>query len=191
VPLVNEARDWQHGTFLGSIISSEKTAAATGKIGELRRDPMAMLPFCGYNMADYWSHWLNIGRRAGAKLPKIFYVNWFRKGEDGKFLWPGFGENSRVLKWVFERCDGKAAAVETPIGLLPAKGALDLDGLELGEAQLQQLLKVDADGWLQEIPLIRDYYAQFGERVPRALYDELDALEQALSASTARAAAHA
>jgi phosphoenolpyruvate carboxykinase (GTP) len=131
VPLVTEARDWQHGTFLGSIISSEKTAAAAGKVGELRRDPMAMLPFCGYNMADYWSHWLAIGRRAGAVLPKIYYVNWFRKSDDGDFLWPGFGENSRVLKWVFERCEGTAKAVETAIGNLPADGELDLDGLDV------------------------------------------------------------
>jgi len=191
VPLVNEARDWQHGTFLGSIISSEKTAAAVGKIGELRRDPMAMLPFCGYNMADYWNHWLSIGKRDGAKLPKIFYVNWFRKGDDGKFLWPGFGENSRVLKWVFERCEGKAQAVETPIGRLPAKGALDLDGLDIGDAQLQQLMRVDVDGWLQEIPLIREYYQQFGDRMPQALFDELDALESALNTSPARQAAQA
>ena len=129
VPLVNEARDWQHGTFLGSIISSEKTAAAAGKIGELRRDPMAMLPFCGYNMGDYWAHWLAIGKRAGAKLPKLFYVNWFRKGDGGGFLWPGYGENSRVLKWIFERCEGTAKAVETPIGNLPAPQAIDTNGL--------------------------------------------------------------
>src|SRR5687768_16034706 len=142
VPLVHEARDWQHGTFLGSIISSEKTAAAAGKIGELRRDPMAMLPFCGYNMADYWNHWLSIGQRAGAVLPKIYYVNWFRKSDGGDFLWPGFGENSRVLKWVFERCEGTAKAVETPIGNLPADGELDLDGLEVSREDLAQLLRV-------------------------------------------------
>ena len=128
VPLVHEARDWEHGTFLGSIISSETTAAAAGKVGELRRDPMAMLPFCGYNMADYWAHWLTIGRRTGAKLPRIFYVNWFRKGADGKFLWPGFGDNSRVLKWVFERCAGKADGRETPIGTVPTPSDLDLVG---------------------------------------------------------------
>ena len=135
VPLVHEARDWQHGTFLGSIISSETTAAAAGKVGELRRDPMAMLPFCGYNMADYWAHWLDDRPRAGAKLPRIFYVNWFRK-QDGKFLWPGFGENSRVLAWVFERCAGRAGGRETPIGTVPAPSDLDLSGLTLPEEHL-------------------------------------------------------
>ncbi len=186
VPLVNEARDWRQGTFFGSIISSEKTAAATGKIGELRRDPMAMLPFCGYNMADYWSHWLAIGERDGAQLPKIFYVNWFRKGEDGKFLWPGFSDNSRVLKWIFERCDGKAEAVETPIGLLPTKDALDLSGLELDEETLATLLGVDVEGWLAEIPLIEQYYAQFGDRMPAGLLEELEQLKQRLLAGGER-----
>jgi phosphoenolpyruvate carboxykinase (GTP) len=181
VPLVNEARDWQQGTFFGSIISSEKTAAANGKIGELRRDPMAMLPFCGYNMADYWAHWLSIGEREGAQLPKIFYVNWFRKGLNGKFLWPGFGENSRVLKWVFERCEGRAEAVDTAIGRLPSRTALDLSGLRLSEEAYKALLDVDAEGWLSEIPLIREYYARFGDRVPAGLFEELDALEQRLS----------
>ena len=183
VPLVNEARDWQHGTFLGSIISSEKTAAAAGVVGELRRDPMAMLPFCGYNMADYWSHWLAIGRRAGAVLPKIYYVNWFRKSDGGDFLWPGFGENSRVLQWVFERCEGTAKAVETPIGNLPANGALDLDGLDVSAEDLAQLLRVDVDGWLHELPLIREYYAQFGDRMPKQLLAELDALRERLEAA--------
>jgi phosphoenolpyruvate carboxykinase (GTP) len=183
VPLVNEARDWQHGTFLGSIISSEKTAAAAGKVGELRRDPMAMLPFCGYNMADYWSHWLSIGRRAGAVLPKIYYVNWFRKSDGGDFLWPGFGDNSRVLKWVFERCEGTAKAIETPIGNLPADGALDLDGLEIDADDLAQLLRVDVDGWLHELPLIREYYAQFGDRMPKQLLAELDAMRERLEAA--------
>src|SRR5882724_3733 len=183
VPLVNEARDWQHGTFLGSIISSEKTAAAAGKVGELRRDPMAMLPFCGYNMADYWGHWLEIGRRAGAVLPKIYYVNWFRKSDGGDFLWPGFGENSRVLQWVFERCDGTAKAVETPIGNLPADRALDLNGLDLGADELRELLRVDVDGWLHELPLIREYYAQFGDRMPKELNAELDAMRERLEAA--------
>jgi phosphoenolpyruvate carboxykinase (GTP) len=182
VPLVNEARDWQHGTFLGSIISSEKTAAAAGKVGELRRDPMAMLPFCGYNMADYWSHWLSIGRRAGAALPKIFYVNWFRKSDGGDFLWPGFGDNSRVLQWVFERCEGTAKAIETPIGNLPADGALGLDGLDLSAEDLAQLLRVDVEGWLDEIPLIREYYEQFGDRLPKQLLVELDAMRERLQA---------
>ncbi len=181
VPLVNEARDWQHGTFLGSIISSEKTAAAAGKIGELRRDPMAMLPFCGYNMGDYWSHWLAIGKRAGAKLPRIYYVNWFRKGDDGSFLWPGFGENSRVLKWIFERCEGTAKAIETPIGNLPAPGAIDTQGLaDVTPEDLAELTRVEVDGWLQELPLISEYYDQFGSRMPGALRDELRALEEGL-----------
>jgi phosphoenolpyruvate carboxykinase (GTP) len=183
VPLVTEARDWQHGTFLGSIISSEKTAAAAGKVGELRRDPMAMLPFCGYNMADYWSHWLAIGKRAGAVLPKIYYVNWFRKSDGGDFLWPGFGENSRVLEWVFGRCEGTAKAVETPIGNLPADGALDLDGLDVSREDLAQLLRVDIDGWLSELPLVREYYAQFGDRMPETLEGELDAMRERLEAA--------
>jgi phosphoenolpyruvate carboxykinase (GTP) len=183
VPLVTEARDWQHGTFLGSIISSEKTAAAAGKVGELRRDPMAMLPFCGYNMADYWSHWLAIGRRAGAVLPKIYYVNWFRKSDDGDFLWPGFGENSRVLKWVFERCEGTAKAVETAIGNLPADGELDLDGLDVSREDLAQLLRVDVEGWLSELPLVREYYEQFGDRMPKALEGELDVMRERLEAA--------
>jgi phosphoenolpyruvate carboxykinase (GTP) len=180
VPLVNEARDWRHGTFLGSVIASEKTAAAAGKIGELRRDPMAMLPFCGYNMADYWSHWLAIGARAGAQLPRLYCVNWFRKGDEGEFLWPGYGENSRVLKWVFERCEGTAKAEETPIGNLPANGELDLDGLDIGARALHTLLSADLDGWLDEVPLIREHFAQFGERMPAGLLAELDALEQRL-----------
>jgi len=182
VPLVNEARDWQHGTFLASIIGSEKTAAAAGKIGELRRDPMAMLPFCGYNMADYWGHWLNIGKRPGARLPRVYYVNWFRKSAGGDFLWPGFGENSRVLKWVFGRCDGTAKAVETPIGNLPAEGELDLGGLDIDREDLAQLLAVDVDGWLAEAPMIRKYYAQFGDHLPQALSDELDDLVERLEA---------
>jgi phosphoenolpyruvate carboxykinase (GTP) len=180
VPLVHEARDWGHGTFLGSIISSEKTAAAAGTVGELRRDPMAMLPFCGYNMADYWSHWLEIGRRRGADLPRIFYVNWFRKSDDGRFLWPGFGENSRVLKWVYQRCAEKVRGVETPIGVLPGRDELDLDGLDLSEAALETLTAVDVEGWLSEIPKIREFYAGFGDRMPPALIEELEALERRL-----------
>ena len=183
VPLVNEARDWQHGTFLGSIIGSEKTAAATGKVGQLRRDPMAMLPFCGYNMADYWNHWLTIGSRPDAQLPKIYYVNWFRKGQGGDFLWPGFGDNSRVLKWVFERCEGTAKAIETPIGNLPADGELDLDGLDVDNEDLHELLRVDVDGWLAELPSIRDYYAKFADHMPAELIQELDALEKRLEAA--------
>jgi len=183
VPLVNEARDWTQGTFFGSIIASEKTAAAAGAIGELRRDPMAMLPFCGYNMADYWAHWLRVGRTEGAKLPKIFWVNWFRKGPNGEFLWPGYGENSRVLKWVFERCDGEVKGVETPIGTLPAEGELDTSGLDLDPEDLAVLLGADVESWLAELPLIRAHYAVFGDRVPRELAQELDALEQRLLAA--------
>ena len=180
VPLVNEARGWIEGTFFGSIVASEKTAAAAGTIGELRRDPMAMLPFCGYNMADYWSHWLKIGEREGAKLPNIYYVNWFRKDNDGRFMWPGFGENSRVLKWVFERCLGAAEALETPIGNVPTMDAVDFDDLDLSEEDKAELLRVDVDGWLQEIPLIREYYASFGNRIPEALIRQVDLLEARL-----------
>ncbi|MAG30933.1 MAG: phosphoenolpyruvate carboxykinase (GTP) [Deltaproteobacteria bacterium] len=183
VPLVHESRDWAHGTFLGSIISSEKTAAAAGTVGELRRDPMAMLPFCGYNMADYWEHWLELGRKQGAQLPRIFYVNWFRKGDEGEFLWPGFGENSRVLKWVHERCDQKVSGVETPIGILPGPGELDLDGLEIGDNALQTLVTVDIDGWLSEIPKIREFYAGFGRNMPADLVNELEELEARLKAA--------
>jgi len=182
VPLVAEARNWEHGTFMGSIISSEKTAAAAGKIGELRRDPMAMLPFCGYNMADYWRHWLDVGDRQGANLPLVYYINWFRKNENGGFLWPGFGENSRVLKWIFERCDGSAGAVDTPIGALPTPDSLDLDGLNLDPGALEALLRVDKEGWLEELPMIREYYSQFGDRMPGELSSLVDHLEEALQA---------
>jgi len=182
VPLVREARDWQHGTFMGSVVSSEKTAAAEGRVGELRFDPMAMLPFCGYNMADYWGHWLRVGQHPGARLPRIYHVNWFRKNDAGEFLWPGFGENSRVLKWIFERCEGTAKAQETPIGLLPARESLDLAGLGLEEEDVAQLLSVDVDGWLEELPQIRQHYARFGDHLPAELARELDALEEALEA---------
>jgi phosphoenolpyruvate carboxykinase (GTP) len=188
VPLVNEAKDWQQGTFFGSIIASEKTAAAAGKIGELRRDPMAMLPFCGYNMADYWGHWINIGKTEGAKLPAIYYVNWFRKDDDGNFMWPGFGENSRVLKWVFERSEGTAEAIETPIGNLPTIDAMNFDGLDLSDAEIAQLLRVEIDGWLSEIPLIEEYYASYDGRVPAELHRELAALKDRLEAAKQAAA---
>jgi len=177
VPLVAEARDWQHGTFMGASISSEKTAAAAGKIGELRRDPMAMLPFCGYNMGDYWAHWLSMAEHEGANLPQIYCVNWFRKSAGGDFIWPGFGENSRVLKWIFERCEGTAKAIETPIGNLPTAEALDLKGLDLDAEDLEDLLGVNRDGWLQELPLIREYFAQFGDRLPKELFALVDELE--------------
>ena len=180
VPLINEATGWAHGTFLGTIIASEMTAAAAGTIGQLRRDPMAMLPFCGYNMADYWGHWLKIGKTKGARLPKIFYVNWFRKNEKGKFMWPGFGENSRVLKWVFDRCEGTADAVETPIGNLPTLDAMDFGGLNLNESDKAQLLRVDVNGWLQEIPMINEYYDKFGSHLPAELREEVKRLEQRL-----------
>ncbi len=180
VPLVTEALDWQHGTFLGTIIASEMTAAAFGAIGKLRRDPMAMLPFCGYNMADYWGHWLNIGKKNNAKLPKIFYVNWFRKNEKGQFMWPGFGENSRVLKWVFERCNGSVDAIETAIGKMPALEGLELNGLELAEADKRNLLSVDVDGWLNELPDIESYYDSFGERLPEELRQQVEDLRQRL-----------
>jgi phosphoenolpyruvate carboxykinase (GTP) len=177
VPLVNEAHSWNQGTFFGSIVASEKTAAAAGKIGELRRDPMAMLPFCGYNMADYWQHWISIGETAGARMPKIFYVNWFRKDETGGFVWPGFGENARVLEWIFNRCEGSADAIDTPIGLLPTLDGINFEGLNLSETDIATLLKVDIDGWRSELPLIEDYYRTFGDRVPQALYDELTQLK--------------
>jgi len=182
VPLIHQAYSWQHGVFMGSIMASETTAAAAGAVGKLRRDPFAMLPFCGYNMADYWAHWLEVGEAASdpAKLPKIFYVNWFRKDANGKFLWPGFGENSRVLEWVFERCAGTGDAVETAIGYLPGPSGIPRDGLEVAPEALTELLRVDTEEWRSEIPLIDEYYAQFGDHVPAALRDELTALEKRL-----------
>ncbi len=183
VPLVTESFNWQHGTFLGATASSETTGAAAGKVGQLRRDPMAMLPFCGYNMGDYWGHYLKVGQRPGAKLPRIYYVNWFRQDEQGKFLWPGYGENSRVLKWIFQRVDGKAKAEETPIGLLPARGELDLTGLNLPPENLEKLLHIDVDGWLAEVPLIREHFAKFGLHLPAGMKEEVDKLEKRLKAA--------
>jgi len=180
VPLVTEAFDWQHGTFLGATASSETTAATTGKVGVLRRDPMAMLPFCGYNMGDYFGHWLAMGKKAGAKLPKIFYVNWFRQDENGKFLWPGYGENSRVLRWAFERCAGTANAVETPIGRMPSPNDIDVRGLNIPSTNLAKLLNVDVDGWLMEIPLIREHFEKFGSHLPQGMKDEVNKLEERL-----------
>ena len=181
VPLVFEAFNWQHGTFIGSIASSERTAAAAGTVGELRRDPMAMLPFCGYNMGDYFAHWLEMGEKTDKeKLPRIFYVNWFRKDEDGGWLWPGFGENIRVLKWIVERIYGEAEATETPIGFVPSKNALDTSGIDVTETQVDELLQVDKEEWLNEINSIREHYAQFEDRLPKALSDELDVLEARL-----------
>jgi len=180
VPLVTEALSWLHGTFLGSIMASEKTAAASGAIGDLRRDPMAMLPFCGYHMGDYFAHWVQMGEKGGAKMPKIFYVNWFRKNKDGKFMWPGYAENSRVLKWIFERCDDTAKAVDTPIGKLPADGALDVSGLKVSADDMKELMKVDTAGWKAELPLIKEHFATFGSKLPKDLNDELAALEKRL-----------
>ena len=184
VPLVNEARDWAHGVFMASNVASEGTAAAENAIGELRRDPFAMLPFCGYNMGDYFGHWLKVGEAADpAKLPRIYFVNWFRKDERGKFVWPGFGDNSRVLKWIFDRLEGRAQAVETPIGNLPAPGSLDLTGLGLTQAQLNLLLTVDIGIWRKEAALTPPFYEQFGERLPAALWAQQEALVQRLAAA--------
>jgi phosphoenolpyruvate carboxykinase (GTP) len=184
LPLVHEARDWEHGVFMGSIMSSETTAAQTGQVGKLRFDPMAMLPFCGYHMGDYFAHWLKVAEREGAQMPKVFYVNWFRKDEDGKFMWPGFGENSRVLAWIFGRVNGDADAVESAIGYLPPTGerGIDLDGLDVTEATMARLLEVDTDGWLRQLPQMKEHYAEFGSKLPEQLHAQLQSLEQRLSA---------
>lgn len=181
VPLVAEAFDWKHGVFIGATIASEQTAAAEGPVGALRRDPFAMLPFCGYNMADYWAHWLEMGETLGAKAPKVFQVNWFRKDADGGFLWPGFGENARVLEWIVRRIEGTAGAVEVPVGLIPA-GDLDLNGLELADDTLAQLFDVDPDSWLAECDLTEEYFERFGDRLPEAVSHELSALRERLRA---------
>ncbi len=188
VPLVTEAFNWQHGTFLGATVSSETTAAIAGKVGQLRRDPMAMLAFCGYHMGDYFAHWLKMGARSSAsKLPKIFYVNWFRqdknKDKGSKFLWPGYGENSRVLKWIFERCDANVHAKETPIGRIPDPADLDTVGMEIKGAQLDELLSVDVEGWRAEVPSIKEHFARFGPHLPEGLNAEVKALEQRLQAA--------
>ncbi len=177
IPLVFQSFDWEHGVFLGSIMSSETTAAAAGAVGNLRRDPFAMLPFCGYNMADYFSHWLKIGSlSSAAALPKIFYVNWFRKGDDGRWLWPGYGENSRVLEWVFERCAGRGDATETAIGYVPTATAINIEGLKVSQADLDELLTVSVDDWRREVPSIREHFATFGDHFPAALHAQVDAL---------------
>ena len=182
VPLITEARDWDHGVFLGSIMSSEKTAAAAGKIGEVRFDPFAMLPFMGYNVGDYINHWLEIGANADPeKLPRMFWVNWFRKDEDGKFLWPGFGENCRVLKWVLERIAGQGEITETAIGNVPSIHGLDLEGIDISEDQLNELLSVDNSEWFEEIPLIEDHFSFIGERLPDSLTAELEELKTRLN----------
>jgi phosphoenolpyruvate carboxykinase (GTP) len=182
VPLVTEAYDWRHGVFMASNVASEGTAAAENKVGELRRDPFAMLPFCGYNMGDYFAHWLKIGARKDVQLPKIFFVNWFRKDERGKFVWPGFSDNARVLKWIVERIEGQADAVDTAIGRLPTKDALDFSGLTLTEAQKDLLLTVDLDVWAEEASLVAPHYEKFGARLPKALWEELEALKSRLLA---------
>jgi phosphoenolpyruvate carboxykinase (GTP) len=183
IPLVTEARDWVHGTFMGATLSSETTAAAVGQVGIVRRDPMAMLPFIGYHAGDYFNHWITVGKENdAAKLPKIFYVNWFRRDQDGGFLWPGFGENSRVLKWVIDRIEGQAAAVETPIGRVPTLESLDTDGLDLTEEQLTAALAVDVEEWRAEIPQIQEWFEKFGEQLPAVLWTELDGLKARLGA---------
>ncbi len=181
VPLVTEARSWEHGVFLGAIMSSETTAAATGAVGKVRFDSFAMRPFTGYNVGDYLAHWLSMAEREGAKLPKLYWVNWFRKDDDGRFLWPGFGENSRVLKWVVERIEGRGEAVETPIGSIPAAGALDTSGLDLDDSQLETLLSVDEAAWQRELALIEEYFDEIGERLPAQVRDELAAVEARLA----------
>ena len=181
VPLVYQAFNWQHGTFMGSIISSERTAAAEGSVGKLRHDPFAMLPFCGYNMADYFAHWIKIGKSAGAdKLPKIFYVNWFRKDADGNFMWTGYGDNIRVLKWILERSEDKGSAVESPIGFIPGKNSIDTSGLDLPVLYLENLFKIEKQKWLDEVKEIREYFKIFGDRLPAELNHELNSLEERL-----------
>jgi phosphoenolpyruvate carboxykinase (GTP) len=183
VPLVTEAFDWQHGVFLASNVASEGTAAAENKVGELRRDPFAMLPFCGYNMGDYFGHWLQMGAKTAdaSKLPGIYFVNWFRKDADGNFVWPGFGDNVRVLKWIVERLQGKADAVETPIGNVPTADALELDGLDLTDDQVALLLSVDKDAWREEAAQVKPHYERFADRLPQPLWDELAKLHDRLS----------
>jgi phosphoenolpyruvate carboxykinase (GTP) len=181
VPLVVEAFDWEHGVFMGAIMGAETTAAASGAVGKLRHDPFAMLPFCGYHMADYFGHWLEMGRRSGAQLPRIFYVNWFRKDpEDGRYLWPGFGQNARVLAWIFERCAGTADAVDTPAGRIPSPDALDRSGLQMDPADLDAALRVDLDEWRQEAATAREFLEGFGPRLPAELRGQLEALEARL-----------
>ncbi|WP_046320212.1 phosphoenolpyruvate carboxykinase (GTP) [Mycobacterium sp. UM_Kg1] len=181
VPLVSEARDWQHGVFIGATMGSEQTAAAEGTVGKVRRDPMAMLPFIGYNVGDYMQHWIDTGKNADeSKLPKVFFVNWFRRGEDGRFLWPGFGENSRVLKWIIERVEGNAGGRETPIGIVPSAADLDLDGLDVSADDVDQALIVDAAEWRAELPLIEEWFEFVGDKLPSGLRDEFDALKQRL-----------
>ncbi len=184
VPLVHEARDWEHGTFIGSIMSSETTVAQAGEVGKLRFDPMAMLPFCGYHMGDYFAHWLRVAKTDGAKMPRVFYVNWFRKDDNGKFMWPGFGENSRVLAWIFGRLTGEAAAEETAIGLVPplGEGGIETKDLDVSAETMAKLLEVDHDGWAAQLPQMKQHFAAFGDKLPAELHQQLEALEQRLDA---------
>ena len=181
IPLVMQSRDWEHGVFMAATLSSETTAAATGQVGVVRRDPFAMLPFIGYHVADYIAHWLKIGKKTSAdKLPKIFYVNWFRRSKDGSFLWPGYGENSRILKWAIERIEGKASAVETPLGFAPAPGSLDMEGVAISQEQINEALHVDSDEWRAEIPLIEDWFNQIGPKLPKEMRDQFAHLQAAI-----------
>ena len=179
-PLVYQSRDWEHGVFVGSIMASETTAAAAGAVGVVRRDPMAMLPFCGYHMADYWQHWLDMGKTLGGKAPKIFNVNWFRTDEEGRFIWPGFGDNLRVLEWIMKRCFDEAGAAETPIGFEPKAEDIDLEGSGIDRATLEGLLGVDKALWKEEVQGIREFYGKFGDKVPQGLAQELEALDKRL-----------
>jgi phosphoenolpyruvate carboxykinase (GTP) len=184
VPLVTQARDWQHGVFIGATLGSEQTAAAEGKVGTVRRDPMAMLPFLGYNVGDYFAHWIDIGKQSDeSKMPKIFFVNWFRRGDDGRFLWPGFGENSRVMKWIIDRIEQKAGGKTTPIGTVPTADDLDLSGLDVDAADVNEALAVNADEWRQELPLIEEWFEFVGEKLPTGIKDEFDALKHRLAES--------
>lgn len=181
IPLIYESFNWQHGTFLGTCVSSETTAAAAGEVGKLRHDPFAMLPFCGYNMGDYFAHWLSLGKKSTAhKLPRIYYVNWFRKDAKGNWLWPGYGENSRILKWIFERTDGQKHAVKTAIGYLPAENAIDISGLSIKSEDMQQLFQIDSVAWKNEVEELKNYYRLFGDHLPREIHEELQALENRL-----------
>ena len=175
-PLVYQSRDWDNGVFVGSIMASETTAAATGAVGVVRRDHMAMLPFCGYNMADYWEHWFEMGEKLGDKAPKIFNVNWFRTDDEGNFIWPGFGDNLRVLEWIIKRCEGKADAEETPIGFVPKAEDINLEGLDFDLETLKGILQVDPSLWTSELDGIKEFYAQFGDKLPAKLREELDGL---------------
>ncbi len=185
VPLVVEARDWEHGVYLGATISSERTAAAEGTVGELRRDPFAMMPFCGYNMADHWSHWLDMGEtlRKSAVVPRIFQVNWFRKGDDGRYLWPGFAENARVLAWILDRVDAQAGAKDTPLGLIPREGGIDLAGLDMAETDWDELFSINSSAWLDELDGTEEFLSTFGERLPAALREQLDDIRSRLAKS--------